>query len=367
MNPSEVVLEFSADFAKGTEKVDYALHPRGEPTVLIEAKSASRTLSKDAPGQLQRYFISVEAAEYAVYTNGLHWHWYRAIPGKQRLEQQPLLSLDVTNPRSSELDFLYHISKDNFDLSRLYDISEELVATRMCLQWIKSAKSNPIEKFIVSMSTEIWGNNPQPSPTVIRKALINVLSQKRIAENKVPLPRKGTRKVSRQKHIASNWGQLWDMIAANEKMQKFTRTQEVFLDAEGNDLPLSSTKWRRAWRKKGEKWRTVTTGRDLQIEIINHLASLDKRGESGYFKHIAEYYNDQLIYKGARKSKYKDIRPNLCCFVLISNPGRKIMLSELANHVKTTGNRPIRVDDDPEADIQVWLPFVTKNKNKGAD
>ena len=378
-DPSEVALEYNADFAKGNEKVDYALHPCGEPTVLIEAKSASRELSKESPGQLQRYFIAVEAAEYAAYTNGLHWHWYRAIPGKQRLEQQPLLSIDVTEPRSSELDFLYHVSKDYFDLSRLNEIAEEIVATRKCLQWMKSAKSSPLDEFIRSMSKEIWGNTPKPSATVIRNALINVLNQKSDADNiegnateqydhdrkkhssersAHPSTRKVRHKGFSQNHIAENWKQLMAMIRVYEKSQRPISTEEVFLDTEGSGPPLSSKKTRRAWRKKGGQWRILDSGRHVQIEVLNYLASIDERGKQPYFRHIIKHFDEILLCEGTEKFRYRKVQPNVLVFIDLTNPGKLITLAESAKHVKTSDNHVIRVGDDPEADIQVWLPFM---------
>ena len=378
-NPAAVVLEFTADIAKGNEKVDYALLPRGESSVLIEAKSASSKLSQEAPRQLQRYFMAVDAAEFAAYTNGFHWHWYRAIPGKLKLEQQPFLSLDVTEPQSNELGWLYSVSKANFELSRLNLIADEIDATRKCHQWLNSAKSSPSDELIRTVSKEIWGSTPKPSATVIRNALINVLNQesgadkiegdeteqydddrknhrsKRLAP---PSTRKVRRKVFSQNHIAENWKQLMAMIRLYEKSQRPISTQEVFLDTEGSGSHLSSKRTRRAWRNKGGKWRILDSGRDVQIEVMKYLASVDKRGEWSYFRHIIKLYDEQLLCEGTKKHKYKKVQPNLLVFIDLTNPGKLITLAESAKHVQTSDNHVIRVGDDPEADIQVWLPFM---------
>ena len=352
MNPSEVVLEFSADFAKGTEKVDYALHPLGEPTVLIEAKSASRTLSEEAPGQLQRYFLAVEAAEYAVYTNGIHWHWYRAIPGKQRLEQQPLLSLDVTDPQSSELDFLYHVSKDNFDLSRLNDTAEEIVATRMCLQWINSAKSSPLDAFIKTMSKEIWGNTSKPSATVIRNTLINIINQKFDSEN---LEGNGTD----QFPISSD-------IIVKSPPQPYSRIN--FSDSldTGDGLPtMHNVDQQRAWRIRGKSWHRESSGRKVLLSVISYIATQDAKGSDNFYRNSVDVSGKPLFRHSTEPIHgYYQLVSGIWTRTILGNDAIARVLQKIARQVITKSGKSLHVGADKDADIQVWLPFGKKKKRK---
>ncbi|HEY4549391.1 MAG TPA: type I restriction endonuclease, partial [Bacillus sp. (in: firmicutes)] len=54
-SPKEVTPEFTADFHKKNEKVDYAISINGDPKIFVEAKSMNSKIVKNAP-QLSRYF-----------------------------------------------------------------------------------------------------------------------------------------------------------------------------------------------------------------------------------------------------------------------------------------------------------------------
>ena len=94
-DPMVCRLEFRADIGQGREKVDYAIMRDGRPSLLIEAKAATEDFSvaREAPSQLQRYFIA-ENVEFAALTNGVVWQWYR---GSQegKLRETPFLVHDV--------------------------------------------------------------------------------------------------------------------------------------------------------------------------------------------------------------------------------------------------------------------------------
>ena len=109
-NPQICQLEYTADIAKTGERVDYAILKDGQPTILIEAKSAdSVTRGQAPPTQLQRYFVSTPA-NLGVFTDGLTWNWYRANPTHPKLEETPFLSYDVRHPGDIEIAWLLHIN-----------------------------------------------------------------------------------------------------------------------------------------------------------------------------------------------------------------------------------------------------------------
>ena len=102
-DPHVCRLEYVADIGKAGEKVDYAIMRAGQPSILIEAKAARAELSNETvPAQLQRYFMAVNA-DFAAFTNGLIWQWYRASGNEAKLDEEPFLVHDVRSPNRREL------------------------------------------------------------------------------------------------------------------------------------------------------------------------------------------------------------------------------------------------------------------------
>lgn len=74
-SPKEVTPEFTADFHKKNEKVDYAISINGEPKIFLEAKSINSAITKNAP-QLSRYFSTFPNVRLGILTNGLEYHFF---------------------------------------------------------------------------------------------------------------------------------------------------------------------------------------------------------------------------------------------------------------------------------------------------
>ena len=354
-DPLMVRLEYTSDIGKHGEKVDYAILRDGKPTILIEAKSAGTHFDRGkAPTQLQRYFMASEA-ELAALTNGLVWHWYRATPGSYKLESAPFLSHDVRKPIPHELDWLLHVSEPHFDPKKTRYQAEEQMVTSKSLEWIEGVRKGPTDEFIRFLIREqgigrASSHMVNTTRNVFRRVFNNYIDQK--ADELLARARNLTEEKEQNGEEKTEQKE----VTASVSNKKTSSAEAIFLDTQDGQPLMSSLERPRAWRVRGEHWRRERHSKDLQLSVIRHLASHDVRGDKKFFRESVDgetffQQNPALIL-----NRCTEIIPGVWHWTSLSNIKRKIVLSAVANLVRTSDGRKIRVSDDSSADIQVWLP-----------
>lgn len=125
-NPSEFVLEYTADFGtKKGEKVDYAICINDEPIILIEAKSCNETVLDKHGNQLFRYF-STTSAKFGILTNGIKYLFFTDLDETNKLDSAPFFVFDFENIKDSKIKELSKFKKENFDIIKIMTTAEEL-------------------------------------------------------------------------------------------------------------------------------------------------------------------------------------------------------------------------------------------------
>ena len=128
-DPSQVFVEFTPNFAKTRETVDYALLQEDQQIVLIEAKSVGKKIPPEAPVQLQRYVVFTGSCQIAAWTNGTIWCWYRRNPKDRSLLPTPFLEFDLADanfPSDLAMRWIEVLKSHPMDLKVLDSISREI-------------------------------------------------------------------------------------------------------------------------------------------------------------------------------------------------------------------------------------------------
>lgn len=109
-NPEEFTPEFTADVGiKKGEKVDYAILNKGEPVILIEAKSVNEKLERH-DSQLFRYF-GTTTAKFAILTNGITYRFYTDLDEENKMDASPFFEFDIVNLKESAIPELAKFKK----------------------------------------------------------------------------------------------------------------------------------------------------------------------------------------------------------------------------------------------------------------
>ena len=113
-----------------------------QPSILIEAKAATVNLSAHTLlSQLQRYFMAAKA-DFAAFTNGVVWQWYRSSNGYE-LDPAPFLAHDTRSPSKSERHWLRSVSGPTFDPASVRDQAEDAHTSSVIMDWISEARHRP--------------------------------------------------------------------------------------------------------------------------------------------------------------------------------------------------------------------------------
>lgn len=147
-NPQEVVPEFVADVGiKRGEKVDYAIMHNEEVILLFECKKVGVDLSQAEMSQLYRYF-SVTKARISVLTNGVQYRFFSDLEESNKMDARPFLELDLENPKSSILQEVKKLAKEDFDLEEILSTANELKYTSAIKKILAEQYEIPHEEFV---------------------------------------------------------------------------------------------------------------------------------------------------------------------------------------------------------------------------
>jgi len=313
-DPRHVRLEYRADFHAGNEKVDYLILRDGAPWAVIEAKSASKLLGNDRPTkQIQRYAMAA-AVQYAAYTNGLLWRWFRKEPGSPMLENRPFIEHDATEPEDREVRWLDSIrSSSSRNVKDIDRISEEERLQSDFTVWFENCRADPPDPFL--------------------KLLLNDSGHRAIAG-----------RIQRAKQA---WRRVVAAFAAAQLSEASKRFREESSYGSRESKPLDDStppatvpekegsarnRWQFRWRPRStEAWIYERSGTKVQIAIAENLLGPDsalsqreamhllnrKTGGDGLPKNmVMEITPDAVI---SRNFKRLPSRPNVAVFTNFTN------------------------------------------------
>lgn len=146
-SPMEVTPEFTADFHKKNEKVDYAISLNGEPKIFIEAKPIHTSLVKNAP-QLSRYFSTFPTVKVGVLTNGIDYHFFTDLNDANIMDSKPFFTFNLTNYSDEDFEHLIKFSKNLYDETMIKALAESLIYFQSFKSVIKEIFESPNDDFI---------------------------------------------------------------------------------------------------------------------------------------------------------------------------------------------------------------------------
>ncbi|MBO0589241.1 type I restriction endonuclease [Sporosarcina sp. E16_8] len=146
-SPKEVTPEFTADFHKKNEKVDYAISINGEPKIFLEAKSINSAITKNAP-QLSRYFSTFPNVRLGILTNGIEYHFFTDMNNTNIMDSKPFFIFHIANYTEDDFNQLVKFSKNLYDYESIKILAESLMYTQSFKSVIKEIFENPNDDFI---------------------------------------------------------------------------------------------------------------------------------------------------------------------------------------------------------------------------
>lgn len=146
-SPQEVTPEFTADFHKKNEKVDYAISINGQPRIFIEAKSINMKINKSAP-QLSRYFSTFPSVKLGILTNGIEYHFFTDLNNSNIMDSKPFFIFNIINHNEEDFENLIKFSKNLYDEETVKILAESLIYFQSFKSVIKEIFESPNDDFI---------------------------------------------------------------------------------------------------------------------------------------------------------------------------------------------------------------------------
>lgn len=146
-SPLEVTPEFTADFHKKNEKVDYAISLNGEPKIFVEAKQIHTSLAKNTP-QLSRYFNTFPTVKVGVLTNGIDYHFFTDLNDANIMDSKPFFTFNLTSYSDEDFEHLTKFSKNLYDEAMIKTLAESLIYFQSFKSVIKEIFESPNDDFI---------------------------------------------------------------------------------------------------------------------------------------------------------------------------------------------------------------------------
>ncbi|TKC14358.1 type I restriction endonuclease [Robertmurraya kyonggiensis] len=146
-SPQEVTPEFTADFHKKNEKVDYAISINGDPKIFVEAKTMNKPINKSAP-QLSRYFSTFPSVRLGILTNGIEYHFFTDLKDANIMDSKPFFIFNITNYNEEDFNYLIKFSKNLYDYDSIKALAESLMYYQSFKTVIKEIFENPSDDFI---------------------------------------------------------------------------------------------------------------------------------------------------------------------------------------------------------------------------
>ncbi len=157
-DPTETQPEYVADFAKKRggvlEKVDYALHLRGQPAIFIECKSVDAA-PEDHDGQLARYFNATPSVRIAVVTNGVRYRFFTDLQAKNMMDANPFMEFNILAFTERDVELIKPFTKDAYNADSIQEHAEEIIFVDKVTTLINELLRNPSESFVRFLLAEV--------------------------------------------------------------------------------------------------------------------------------------------------------------------------------------------------------------------
>ncbi|AGC47243.1 hypothetical protein MYSTI_05970 [Myxococcus stipitatus DSM 14675] len=157
-DPTETQPEYVADFAKKRggvmEKVDYALHLKGQPALFIECKAADAA-PEDHDGQLARYFNATLSVRIGIVTNGTRYRFFTDLQSPNVMDAVPFLEFNILGFTDRDVELLRPFTKEFFDATSIQGHAEEIIFVGKVTALINELLRNPSESFVRFLLTEV--------------------------------------------------------------------------------------------------------------------------------------------------------------------------------------------------------------------
>lgn len=180
-SPKEVTPEFTADFHKKNEKVDYAISLNDQPRIFVEAKSMHSKITKSAP-QLSRYFSTFPSVKLGILTNGIEYHFFTDLNNANIMDSKPFFIFNITNYSEEDFEHLIKFSKNVYDEETIKILAESLIYFQAFKAVIKEIFETPSDDFIKFVIKErfkfkVTQQFIQASRPLIQKSLQEAISE----------------------------------------------------------------------------------------------------------------------------------------------------------------------------------------------
>jgi predicted type IV restriction endonuclease len=286
-NPKEVTPEFTADFHKNKEKVDYAIYINGTPKIFIEAKSITTKINKNAP-QLSRYFSTFPSVRLGVLTNGLEYHFFTDLSNANIMDSKPFFIFNIETYNDEDFNNLIKFSKNLYDYESIKILAESLIYHQSFKNVIKEIFESPNDDFIKFVIKERFNfkvtqqfiNNARPLiQKCIQEAIAEIISEK--LDNYIP--EQGILEA------AAN-----DVLTEEDKKIYYTQQEldslGTFEEFEGVKVVLPNTETYKKLLKLSPEEYSVEKGNPLSDFFVSSVL-LQGSTIVGYL--IGQYYNQQ--------------------------------------------------------------------------
>jgi len=146
-NPSEVIPEYKAGWAKQTEKIDYALLISKKLSIFVEAKGPNEILANYDP-QLAKYFNSTPEVKFSIITNGVVFRFFTDLQERNMLDKKPFFEFNFESFTDGDIQVLERFRKDMFNAESLVGYAEDLVFLSALKGQFKALLRDPSDDFV---------------------------------------------------------------------------------------------------------------------------------------------------------------------------------------------------------------------------
>ncbi len=368
-DPRDVVYEFTADVAgKKGEKVDYALMRDGEPVVLVEAKTLGNRLGGNEREQLQRYF-PFTPARLSVLTDGVQWHWYKGMSGREQshqMESSPFLTYNAYEPSESAAEWLAQVTKDGFNPGELLRIFRRNQFSNRIRVWINETLAFPSPGRAQRLNNWVnLGASSHELPLVedaARLAWGQFLSDQQMEvasdvgksdpwENGSREPPTGSDPIVSGMDSSRTPDWTTPDFSGNLRLDAETYADD-FLDV-GFGRVLDARKRKRAWRVGGGKWNVEQNATEVTRFVLRTLFECDaRRDHPDLLTDLPEIVSwNPSMGKGYRRVPEFQ---TLCFDSFVPNHAKIKLLKDVASEIefRPPHGHPL----SEQSKIEVWMP-----------
>ena len=357
-NPREVKFELDADISIKGEKIDYGiLDDEGEPMIAIEAKVQSKQIKKGDPPtkQLKRYAQALRSVQFVAFTNGVDWNWY-AKDSDNYLEELPFLVHSAAEPTEREIQWLYSLKKNPDRRNEI--VIEERVYDRLLNWLIKELTDGPSDELLTVIRQEIKQGSRITNSEVeaIKKLWKPVIFS---SEVKTYIDDQFAGRTS-QLSVPSDSKSSSDSPAPTNEKDTNENLQSTTCEfkTEAGQVVLHSASNRRAWRRRGtENWNICNSMKEVCLEIIREIASMDDRGRTEFLRTVSKktHLIEEIGSNIANRSYWSNLDEQ---WLFKTNAGNDLKLE----WVKKISNECVNGQKhiDFESEFEIWNPKNTK-------